>query len=155
MSNAKILRRCHNFVEAEALRTRLDAAGILSVIDGAETQLMLSYVGTALGGVKVKVAPEDYDRAVALLEDDESKAAIAGPWVCDRCREQNDATFELCWQCQKPRDDHDHRADEADTTEPAAADPNSNSGPPEPHDRNPYRPILLPEEEDFSGTDQA
>ncbi len=129
MSNAKILRRCYNFVEAEACERDWTLPVFSSVIDGAETQLMLSYVGTALGGVKVEVAPEDYDRAVALLEDDESKAAIAGPWVCDRCREQNDATFELCWQCQKPRDDHDHRADAADTTEPAAADPNSNSGP--------------------------
>ncbi len=109
LKHSKILRRCYDFVEAEAIRTRLDAAGILAVINGAEAQLMLSYVGTALGGVKLEVAPEDYDRAVKLLDDDESQAAILGPWICERCNEQNEATFELCWKCQKPRDEEDRR----------------------------------------------
>jgi hypothetical protein len=157
-SNTKILRRCYNFVEAEALRTRLDAAGILAVIDGAETQLMFTYVPTALGGVKLKVAPEDYDRAVALLADDASKAAVAGPWVCDRCRERNEATFELCWQCQKPRDENDQRAYLAETAEPPGAEPtqpSTDAEPPDIADNNPYRPILLPENDDLSGSDHA
>lgn len=148
MKNLKTLRRCFNFVEAESIRTRLDAAGILAVINGAESNRMLSYVGTALGGVQLEVAPEDYDRAVQLLEDDEIKSAAAGPWVCQACREQNEATFELCWNCQKLRDQADHHGDLDEAVEAAAEAPLAQASEPsdEPDDNNPYRPILLPKD---------
>ena len=76
-----------------------------------------------------------------------SCAAALGPWVCHACKEQNEATFEICWRCHKPRDDDDwqgrlqvkeERADAAlgpPTVEPVADAIDV--------DRNPYRPVLL------------
>ncbi len=143
-----MLRRCYDYVEAEALRTRLDAAGILAVINNAEAHLAFSYVGAgALGGVRLEVAPEDYDRAVQLLEDDETKAATLGPWICEACGEQNEATFEVCWNCQKPRDAEDQtgRLDEGQQPDEPLVSPPTATPPtlPVQHDNNPYRPVLL------------
>ena len=57
-NNAKVLRRCKDYIEAEALRTRLDAEGILAVVNGEWVVTALSYVGTAMGGVRLEVAME-------------------------------------------------------------------------------------------------
>lgn len=41
----------------------------------------------------------DYDRAVNLIETALSiKDAVE--WVCSKCGESNDPSFELCWKCQ-------------------------------------------------------
>ena len=147
--NSKILRRCDNFIEAEAIRIRLNAAGILAVMNGAEIVTAFSYVGAAMGGVKVEVAPEDFDRAQRILEDDQQKAQTLGPWICGKCREQNEATFEVCWKCGKQREDSDEvgRLEEEPEWQPApqAADAEPSALPVE--DCNPYRPVDLSKED--------
>ena len=45
---------------------------------------------------------EDYGRAFHLIEQALSSAA-ADDWRCVVCGENNDASFELCWQCQGER----------------------------------------------------
>ena len=107
MTSMKTLRRCYDIVQAESLRTRLDAAGIMAVVNGAESHTTLSYVGGALGGIKLEVAPEDYQRADELLHADALLAAELGPWICNDCKEHNESTFEVCWHCSKKRDDSD------------------------------------------------
>jgi len=44
------------------------------------------------------VDDEDYDKACKVLEDALSQDN-AQPWICDHCTEENDASFELCWNC--------------------------------------------------------
>ena len=44
----------------------------------------------------------DYDRAVTILENSLS-AESAPEWVCEKCGETNDASFEVCWNCQAER----------------------------------------------------
>ncbi len=149
VNNSKLLRRCNDFVEAESIRTRLDAAGILAVINGADVHIAFSYFGTALGGVKLEVAPEDYDRAVQLLEEDASKASILGPWICRACKEQNEATFEICWNCKKPRDEDDRqgRGEEQEKQADPTVDPaTAGQATATIRDSNPYRPVLLESE---------
>lgn len=41
----------------------------------------------------------DFDVAQAML-DDAFKNAHTTPWFCPKCKEENDASFELCWNCQ-------------------------------------------------------
>ncbi|MGB7346013.1 MAG: hypothetical protein WBD20_17480 [Pirellulaceae bacterium] len=110
MSNSKTLQVFSSGHEAEILRTRLDAAGILSIVDGAEVASMFSNIGMALAKVQLKVAPEDYDRAVGILAEDERLRGELTAWSCVRCDEHNDASFELCWNCSKQRDDLDPQA---------------------------------------------
>ncbi len=41
----------------------------------------------------------DYDQAVNFIE---KSLSIEGAveWVCSKCNESNDPSFELCWNCQ-------------------------------------------------------
>lgn len=43
----------------------------------------------------------DHPRAVALVQQMATalEAASTGPWTCAGCGEENDATFDTCWQC--------------------------------------------------------
>ena len=100
----RTLQIFENAVEAEILRTRLDAAGILAVVNGGEVATMLSHIGTAAVSVRVEVAPEDFDRAAELLREDETDRAHKTAWKCQRCDERNEPLFDLCWSCGKSRD---------------------------------------------------
>jgi hypothetical protein len=44
------------------------------------------------------VNDRDYDRACRVLENALSEKTAA-PWVCKNCREENDESFEFCWNC--------------------------------------------------------
>ncbi len=44
----------------------------------------------------------DYDRAMQII-DSITADEDATPWVCERCGEQNDASFDYCWNCQGER----------------------------------------------------
>ncbi|MGK0499231.1 MAG: hypothetical protein ACJAYG_000865 [Oceanicoccus sp.] len=41
----------------------------------------------------------DYERAIIILESSLSQVDAA-EWLCSQCKEQNDASFEFCWNCQ-------------------------------------------------------
>lgn len=41
----------------------------------------------------------EYDRACDVINNALSKEDDA-EWVCSACHEKNDASFELCWNCQ-------------------------------------------------------
>ena len=41
----------------------------------------------------------DYDRACEIIETSLSKVG-AQEWVCTLCNEENDVSFEVCWNCQ-------------------------------------------------------
>ena len=40
----------------------------------------------------------DYDQACDVLENALSSES-ASPWICKNCNEENDSSFELCWNC--------------------------------------------------------
>lgn len=42
----------------------------------------------------------DYDRAVAIIEDEVVNPEPKGTWICAGCNEENDGSFEVCWNCQ-------------------------------------------------------
>lgn len=48
---------------------------------------------------------QDYDAAAGLIETEVENPAPTASWVCQRCEEQNEGNFDLCWQCQTMRPD--------------------------------------------------
>ncbi|MBS0664549.1 MAG: DUF2007 domain-containing protein [Verrucomicrobia bacterium] len=56
-------------VEAHLLRTRLEAEGIPAYIRDENLVTLDWLYSNAVGGVKVDVADEDYERAVAILAE--------------------------------------------------------------------------------------
>ena len=101
------LKRCRDVIEAETLRIRLASAGIHAVVQGGQTATALSYVGSAVGYPQVEVADDDYQSAVAILEADRVALATAGGWICSRCDEYNEPSFDICWSCSKTRGPED------------------------------------------------
>lgn len=156
MASLTVVRSCADRIEAESIRIRLAEAGIRAMITGTDmgTALGLGGAGT-MRMVRVEVPNEDAQRAAELLAEDERKAAEAGPWICSRCHEQNEATFDVCWSCSKPRTDDDERG-RLDTS-PSVQSEFSESISVEPteapvDDGNPYRPVAPAETESSKPT---
>lgn len=43
---------------------------------------------------------EDYERAIGLVNLSQ-KNKHADDWICNNCTEKNDASFDICWNCQQ------------------------------------------------------
>ena len=143
------IRRYSNAWQAQTTRNRLAEAGIPAFVTEAETSTMLSHIGTALGGVRVRVAADDEQRALQILADDAEQVESAGHWKCSRCDEVNEPGFELCWSCSKPRSPDDPPASpveaDADSELAVGFDDAASAAAPvrplPPEDRSPYRPV--------------
>ena len=88
-----------NPLEAELLvgllRNRGLAAGLRSQgLMGGIGELPLDALQTP-----VWVPPEALQSARAILQDYEAQAKVERAWSCPQCGEDNEASFELCWQC--------------------------------------------------------
>ncbi|MCA9153602.1 MAG: hypothetical protein KDA38_02395, partial [Planctomycetales bacterium] len=141
-----------NAGQAYAAQGCLAARGIMAQVDGDVSHTALSYVGSALGGVKLLVLAEDADAArECLATADPDSTDDSGPWQCDKCQEEVDAGFDVCWSCGATREEAaiplKHvplRAEvlpslPAVENEPDASDPNDHSKLHLPRDpKNPY-----------------
>jgi hypothetical protein len=54
--------------------------------------------------VEIQVPADKVDAARRVLRryeaDGEDDAEATEPWICRRCGEENEASFEACWNCQ-------------------------------------------------------
>ena len=148
-SPVTMVRQYGSKIEAETIRIRLAAAGIQAFVSGEDAGTALGMGGAATNRlVHVEVPEADYERAVAILEEDDRRILEAGPWICSRCREQNEAAFEVCWSCNKPRTGDDEQGrigQQAAAKAPVGIDASNsfNSVRPAKDDGNPYRPVLF------------
>lgn len=135
-----------NPMEAEIVRARLDAAGILAVVNGGEVGTMLSHIGSAAVSIRVEVAPEDFEQAEAILREDELERSQRQPWVCSRCDERNEPLFDMCWSCSKQRSESDPQAVPEETRSISIEEPEPMLGQApvsrRPSSDNPYAPTL-------------
>lgn len=136
------IKRIRTFLtafEAEQAKNLLGNEGIKAFIEGANAQTALSYIGSAVGGVKLLVPAEDVDRAEQALT---RVAPKLGPWLCGHCFSEVDEGFDVCWKCGADRNAA-HTVDEAEETDdpetPSAAYP-SEFPSDQPSSNNPYQP---------------
>lgn len=45
---------------------------------------------------------QEYAEAKALIAREIDNPPAKAKWVCDNCHEENEGSFEICWQCQSP-----------------------------------------------------
>lgn len=136
-----ILCRCADLSEAEAIRLRLEAEGIQVLISGSDRD----HVAMEFCTVRVDVDDNDFDRATSILLADQRHRAEAGPWPCHQCDELNTAAFEICWNCQHPRDELDSGAVGFEPPVGPTFPPPSETIT---EDQNPYRAVLLTDEDE-------
>ena len=106
MSESEFIEVANFALETEArqMQSLLESNGVPAFIDGATANTMMSYVGTALGGVRLLVKKSDVAAAAEILQSiNHQDATDGGPWHCGECGEDVDAGFDLCWACGKPR----------------------------------------------------
>ncbi len=86
--------------EQEALlaQAELQMEGISAVLESSSAATTFSYVGSAMGGVRLMVDATDQKRAENVLEQIGNRPK-EGPWYCQRCRETLDSSFDCCWSC--------------------------------------------------------
>ncbi len=92
---------------------RLIVANFRNIVEaaGIEVTLKNEFAAGGMGGLPpLEVWPElwvvndaDYERATELIERSLS-ARNTAPWRCMNCGEDNDSSFETCWQCGHDQD---------------------------------------------------
>lgn len=86
----------------------VQSAKNLLEINGIECFLKNEYSASAGGNLGIaNTAVElwvrdaaDAQKAAGIIEKDISNATEKQPWVCGKCSEENDGSFEVCWKCQ-------------------------------------------------------
>lgn len=48
---------------------------------------------------------QDYEKARSIIETQIADPTDTKPWICDKCGEENEGNFEICWNCQNGRFD--------------------------------------------------
>ncbi len=71
MTEWRIVFETHNSAEAHVIAGRLDASNIPAIVQQEASGRALGITVGRLGEVKVLVRPEDYERAMSILEPDE------------------------------------------------------------------------------------
>jgi len=75
--------------------------------ENIEVQLKNEFVRSALGEVAAQntwlelwvVNDSDFERARELV-DQITEESSGSEWLCKHCHEENDPSFEICWNCQ-------------------------------------------------------
>lgn len=125
---------CGNAVEAEQVRATLNHHGVTAFVSGANTQTTLSYVGSALGGVRVLVQSTDASKAIEIVAKLRAEADVATPpWFCGQCEEVIDGAFDVCWGCGRPREEVEQSLPDARESDPEREDRNEIITPAEDH----------------------
>jgi hypothetical protein len=87
-------------VEAYLLVDRLAQAGIRAHVFNAHASSIVGEVPPDVAQPQVWLDDDaDRARADAVLRDYQVERNRQGTVVCSKCREENPATFELCWKC--------------------------------------------------------
>jgi hypothetical protein len=93
-----VYTNCNRFIVANA-RNILESHGFKLFVKNEHASSAMGEVSPFDTWLELWVVNDrDYERACRVLENSLSdKAATA--WVCKKCDEENDASFEFCWRC--------------------------------------------------------
>ncbi len=90
--------------DAYCVRDALEQAGIETIVVGDVLQAALGTFSITSLEPRVLVHVEDYDRACKIIRQLDAAQDNArrdeGRWRCPQCGEMNEASFEICWNCQ-------------------------------------------------------
>lgn len=91
-------------VEADLIRGKLEAAGIVAVLFEPDKPAE----GAPPARIQVQVSPPDFERAMQLLFPISKRPVAAKPaqpsWKCPKCGEEVLGRFPTCWKCGTARD---------------------------------------------------
>lgn len=93
--NRYLVHNIQNIIENNGISTLLKnefAAGAVGDLVPHESWLELWLINDV-----------DYDKAMQFINDINTNSDQAD-WLCNRCNETNNGSFEFCWKCQSEHD---------------------------------------------------
>jgi hypothetical protein len=85
------------------VKNLLESQGIKAFIKNEFAQGAVGEISAFDAWPEVWVTDEcDFDSAMEMVTSVQSKQATVD-WTCKNCAEKNDASFDLCWQCQNEK----------------------------------------------------
>ena len=90
-----------NALEANLIRGRLEADGISCQLEGEALSGGSGDLPVDVLHLPILVASKDVVKARRYIEEYENQSHLP-TWCCQQCGEQNEASFEFCWQCRQP-----------------------------------------------------
>ena len=92
----------NRFIVANA-KNILEAHDIDVILKNEHASSVVGEVSAFDAWVEIWVRNDsDYERAYKIIESSLSREG-AVEWLCNICNEENDASFEICWNCQSER----------------------------------------------------
>lgn len=92
--------------EARIAAAELSEAGIATIVTDCEAGATFgTYIGSAVGGVRLQVAEGDVAAASQILARIHS--ANSSAWHCDRCGTDIESGFAVCWNCEAEAQQND------------------------------------------------
>jgi hypothetical protein len=85
-----------NLIDCELVKSYLEDNGIQAVVHHQHAALSEGASGFPTVGV---VRDDDEPRALQIIAQRGKEDATLPPWHCERCREENEGPFGLCWKC--------------------------------------------------------
>jgi hypothetical protein len=80
----------------------IEAQGIVTILKNEFAQGAVGEVAAFDAWLEVWVNDNDYAKAEYLIQN-AFNAPQRSDWICNQCQEKNDASFEVCWQCQNEK----------------------------------------------------
>jgi len=88
-----------DLVGAHLVAHQLKAAGLRVDVRGQGRTSLRGELPIGESWPDVWVPQQDAEQAEALVRKFEGPELVHPAWVCPRCGESNEATFDLCWSC--------------------------------------------------------
>lgn len=98
-----VLEKFGSEAEAQSAQAWLEQVGIKSFLEGSMSSATLTNFG--LGAVKLVVPESSLQAAKAALQQYREQTFDGETWYCEQCHETNEASFDICWNCQRSRAD--------------------------------------------------
>ncbi len=93
--------------EAHLVKSMLDEAGIMARIVGDHLQNAIGDLPAVKIAPRIWVNAEFFDKARAVIEAYENTSPpptqTSSAWTCTKCGEDNEPSFDICWNCQATR----------------------------------------------------
>ena len=82
------------------VKNLIDAQGISTFIKNEFAQGAAGAISAFDSWPEIWVTHDtDFERAIAIVKTSENSGKD-GDWICQSCSEENDLSFEICWNCQ-------------------------------------------------------
>jgi len=86
-------------VDCEVLKSYLETHGIQAVVLNEHSALAENAAGPPTLWI---VNDEDELRALQIIAQRGKEDPSLPPWRCERCKEENEGPFGVCWKCRSP-----------------------------------------------------